>query len=124
MAEQQFAVTVAEMHAVALTITEILTIGTFVAFHPTAVAIQHVTVLPDIHEVVLVNIPLVVVGTDTGTGSDGTVGHHGAHADTCLTGEETVAHLTFIIAEETLTAIVCPDATLFAYLFNILTISF
>lgn len=93
MTEQQFAVAIAEVHAIALTIAEILTVGTLVALHPTAVTIQHVTVLPHVHEVVLVDIPLIIVGTDAGAGSDGTVGHHGTHADARLTGEETVAHL-------------------------------
>ena len=107
------------MHAVALTVTEVFAVGTLVTTHPFTIAVQHIAVLPYIHEVILIDVALIVVCADAGTGSDGTVGHHGAHADAGLTGEETVAHLAFVVAEKTLTAVVCPNATLLAYLFNI-----
>ena len=119
MAEEQSAVAVAQMHAVTLTITEIAALGALVFLHPFAVAIFLVTVLPHVHEVVLVDVPLIIVCTDAGTGGNGAVSHHGADADTCLTGEKPVAHLALIVAEKTLTAIVCTDATFLTYLFNI-----
>ena len=118
MAEQQFAVAIAEVHTITLTITEIFAIATLIALHPTAVTIQHVAVLPDVHEVVFVDIALIVVSTDTRTGSDGTVGHYRSHADPSLTGEETITYLTLVVAKETLTAIVSPDAPLLANLLD------
>ena len=119
MAEQQFPVAVAQMHTVTLTVTEIAARGTIVLLHPLTVAILLVTALPYIHEVILIDIALIVVGSDAGTGSDGTVGHHGAHADTRLTGEETVTHLALVVAEESFAAIVSPNAPFLAHLFNI-----
>ena len=114
MAEQESAFAIAEMHAVTLTVTEILTFGTFTIPHPFTMTVGRIAVLPHLHEVILINIPLVIVGTDTGTGSDGAVGHHRAHRHTSLTGEEATARLTLVVAEEALTAIVCLDAPLFA----------
>ena len=74
--EQQLAVAVTQMHAIALTISEITAKGTLVLLHPTTVTIQHITVLPHLHEVILVYVTLIVVGTDAGAGSNGAVGHH------------------------------------------------
>lgn len=98
MAEQQFAVAVAQVHAIALTVAEVLAVGTLAATHPFTVAVGGIAVLPDIHEVVLVDVALMVVGTDAGTGGNGAVGHHGTNGDTGLTGEQPVAHLTLVIA--------------------------
>ena len=105
MAEQQFPVAVAQMHAVTLTVAEIAARGAIVLLHPLTVAILLVTVLPHVHKVILIDIALIVVGSDAGTGCDGTVGHHGTYADSSLTGEETVTHLTLIVAEETFAAV-------------------
>ena len=79
-----------------------------------------ITVFPDFHEVVLVDVTLIIVGPDACTGSDSTIGHYRSHRHTSLTGEETTTHLTFIIAKKTLTPIVSTDATFFTYLFNII----
>ena len=72
------------MHTVTLTITEILTLGTFILLHPLAMAIGMIAILPDIHEIILVDVSLIIVCTDAGTGSDGTVGHHRTHRYTSL----------------------------------------
>ena len=77
-----------------------------------------VTVLPHVHKVILIDIALIVVGSDAGTGCDGTVGHHGTHADSSLTGEETVTHLTLVVTEESFAAVVSPNAPFLTYLFD------
>ena len=74
--EQQFAISIAQMHAVALTIAEILAISAFASAHPLTVAIGGITILPDFHEVVLVDISLIVICTDAGTGSNRAIGHY------------------------------------------------
>ena len=86
--------------------------GAIVFTHPFAIAVFQITVLPYFHEVIFVDVPLIVVGTDTGTGSNGAVGHHGTNANACLTRIKTVAHLTLIITKETLAAIVGTDTPL------------
>ena len=66
--EEEFAFTIAQMHAVSLTIAEEVAVGTGTCAHPFAVAIGLEAVFPHIHEVVLVDVALVVVATDAGTG--------------------------------------------------------
>ena len=75
MAKQEFAVAIAQMHAVASTVAEVLTLGAFVLLHPFAVAIGVIAVFPDFHEVVFVDVALIIVGADAGTGSNRAVGH-------------------------------------------------
>ena len=98
MAKQEISFAIAEVHAVALTITKILTVGTVACPHPFPMAVGGIAVLPDIHKVILVDVTLMVVGTDTGTSTDRAVGHHGSDRHTSLAGEEPVAHLTLIVS--------------------------
>ena len=88
MAEQQLAVIATKVHAIPLTVTEVFAGGTLARLHPFAMTIGMVTVFPDIHEIVLIDIPLMIVGTDAGTGSNGAIGHHGTNGDTRLTREQ------------------------------------
>ena len=117
--KQEFAVAIAQMHAITLTIAEVFALGTFVFLHPLAVAIGMIAILPHFHEVVFVDVSLIIDCPDAGTGSDRTVGHYRPYRHTSLTGEETTAHLTFVIAKKALTTIVCTDTSFLTYLFNI-----
>lgn len=85
--EQEFAVTVAQVHPVATTIAEVPAVGTLASTHPLTVAVGSIAVLPHLHEVILIDVPLGIVGPDAGTGGNGTVGHDGADGDASLTGE-------------------------------------
>ena len=85
MTKQQLAFFVAKVHPVASAVAEIFTCGALIRFHPFAVAIGEVASLPYLHEVILVDIPLMVVGADAGTGADCAVGHHRAYGDASLT---------------------------------------
>ena len=114
MAEHQLALAVAEVHAAAPAEAEVLALCALVLLHPLAVAVGSEALLPDIHEVILVNIALVIVGTDAGAGRDGAVGEDGAYADTRLAEEEMVAHIALVVAEKALTAIADVDASLLA----------
>ena len=100
------------MHTIAPAIAEILAVGTLAGAHPLSMAIGRIAVLPYLHEVILVDIALSVVGTNTGTGTNGTVSHHGTYCHTSLTREETIAHFALIVAEESLATIVYTDASL------------
>ena len=81
-------------------------------------AIGCITVLPNLHEIIFVDIPLIIVGSDAGTGSDGAICHHGTYRHTCLTREKAAAHLTLVIAEKSLTTIIRTDETFFSRSFD------
>ena len=112
MAEEQATVTVAKMHTIAPTITEILAVGTFVLAHPFAVAVGLEAIFPNFHEIVLIDVALMIVGTDAGAGGDAAINEHRPYAHTGLTGEEMVAHIALVVAQETLATIVHADASL------------
>ena len=59
------------MHAAAIAITEHIALGTVVTAHPFSVAVNIKASLPYIHEVVSVDIALMIVGAYAGTGGDG-----------------------------------------------------
>ena len=120
MAEQKLAIIATKMHAITLTVTEVLTLGTLVFLHPLTMTIGVVTVFPYFHEVVLIDIALIIVGTDTGTSSNRAIGHHRTYRDASLTREKTGTHLTFVITKETLASIIHLDATFLSRLLQIL----
>lgn len=105
MTEEQATVTIVQVHAVALAVAEEGTVGTKAGLCPTAVAEGLEAVLPHVHEVIVVDVTLVVVGTDAGTGGDGAVRQDGGDTDAGVAGVEAVAHLAFVTAEETLAAV-------------------
>jgi len=55
------------VHAISFAITEQVAIGTFALTGPFPVPEFFEAVVPHFHKIILVNIPLVVVGPDTGT---------------------------------------------------------
>ena len=65
MAKQQISLPVTQMHAVSFAITEKLTVGTLPFAHPLAVTIRLIFVIPHLHKVILINIALMIVGTNT-----------------------------------------------------------
>ena len=75
MAEKELAIAVAQVHTVATAVAEIAARGTLSALHPLAVAVWVVAVFPHVHEVVLVDVALIVVGTYAGTGGNRAVDH-------------------------------------------------
>ena len=101
------------MHAVALAITEHLTIRAFPFFSPLAVAIRFKLIIPYIYELILVDIPLVEVGPDTGTARDRSVRQDRGRIDAGVALEDRVSHLCLIIPEEALTAVANVYLTLF-----------
>ena len=105
MAKQQISLPVTQMHAVSFAITEKLTVGTLPFAHPLAVTIRLIFVIPHLHKVILINIALMIVGTDAGTSRNSTVHQNRPYRYPCLTMEEMIAHISLIVSEETFTAI-------------------
>ena len=67
MAEQQIAVFVAQVHAVASAIAEEFAFGAIALAHPFAVAVRMVTMLPHVHKIVLLDVSLMVIAADART---------------------------------------------------------
>ena len=114
MAKQQLVIAVAQVHAVSLTIAEIFAVSTLACLFPLPLTVGRKPVLPDLHEVILVDVALMKVGTDTCTGTYCPIGHHTTNRNAGLTGVKQITHLALIVAQEALAAVVHTDLTLLA----------
>ena len=114
MAEDEFAFFVPEVHAATLAETPVLAGGAIVLFHPVPVAVGLKAVVPYIHEVVCIDIALVIIGADAGAGRYGAVRQHTRNAHAGIAEEEIVADVALVIAQEALTAIAGLDAAFLA----------
>ena len=110
MTQYKFSIFVPKVHSVALTVAEDVALGTDARTHPLAVAIDLVTILPYLPEIILVDVALMIVGTDAGTGSYRAVNEYRAHRDARLTTEEKVADVALVVTHKALAAVVYPDA--------------
>lgn len=97
MADQQFLFFIVQVHAIAFAVTEHLAVGAYSLFGPAAVAIGFEAIVPDVHEVILINVSLMEVRADTGATGNGTVYQHRSYTDAGVTFIESVAYLAFII---------------------------
>lgn len=105
VAEEQATVAVVQVHAVALTVAEEGTVSTEPSLHPAAVAEGLETMLPYVHEIVAVNVALVVIGTDAGAGGYRAVRQNGGDTDAGVAGVEAIAHLALVATEEALATV-------------------
>ena len=86
------------MHPVALAITEHLTIRAFPFFSPLAVTIRFKLIIPDIDEIVFIDVSLVEVRPYAGTTGDRAISEDRGCIDTGVTLENRVSHLSLMIA--------------------------
>ena len=105
MAEEKFAVGVPQVHAVAFAVFPDLAGGALVFMHPGAVPEGLEACVPDFHEVILVDVSLMIIGPDTGAGGDAAVGKDGSHRDAGGADVEVAAHVAFVIAQEPFAAV-------------------
>ena len=105
MAEEKFAVGVAEVHAVAFAVFPDFTGGALVFMHPGAVPEGLEACVPDFHEVILVDVSLMIIGSDTGAGGDAAVGKDGTNGDAGGADVEVAAHIALVIAQEPFAAV-------------------
>lgn len=96
----QFTVRIPQVHAAAATVLPEFAGGAFILFHPTAVAIRNKAVFPYLHEVVLVDVPLGVVGPDAGACRNGAVGQYGAYGYAGIAHIEMIADVAFVVAHK------------------------
>lgn len=73
MAELEAAVGVPQMHSAAFAVAEEFAFSAFAFLHPGPVAINLEAIVPNFHEIVLVDVALIVIGPDAHAGGDGPV---------------------------------------------------
>ena len=83
LADLKRAFIVTEVHAVAQTVSPHLASLAGSRLHPLAVSVQFITMLPNLPEMVVIDVALVVVATDAEAARDGTVGEDGSDVDSC-----------------------------------------
>ena len=76
MAEHQAAIFLAKVHTTSSTVAEVLAILTFTCPHPLAVSVGSKALFPHIHEIVGIDVSLMIVCTNAGTGRDAAVHKH------------------------------------------------
>ena len=74
MAEDEGAVFVAKVHSVSEAVAEPFAVGTFILAHPLAVSIRTELIFPNIHEIILVDIALMIIRSDARARGNRTVG--------------------------------------------------
>ena len=74
--------------------------------------------LPDIHEVVFVDVSLPVVRPDACASTNASIDEHGSHRDACHAAEHPVANVPFVRPKEAFAAVGSVNPTLFACLAN------
>jgi len=116
VAEDEFAVIAAEVHATAEAVAPPLTVGAFRigGLHPGAVAVRLETVLPDVDEVVCIDVALIIIGPYAAASRDRAVDSDRGDGEAGLAAEEMVTNLALVSAEEALAAVAGVNATLFA----------
>ncbi len=96
MAKQEIARFVSQMHPVAFAVAKEVAIGTIALAHPLAVAKGSKAILPYVHKIVLVDIALLKVTADTGTGRNCPICQDGTHRNPCATSIEVIAYIAFV----------------------------
>ena len=102
MAGKQLAVVVIEVQAGALAVTPDLAVFTLSFLGPRTVAHQLEAVLPDLPEIVLIDIALIHVAAYRGAATDAAIATNTGHLDATTAVEEMVADLLLIFAKEAL----------------------
>jgi len=77
MAEDEIAVIVSEVHAIALAVFPIFAIGAIAFTHPRSIPIEFESLLPDVHKVILIDIALMIICPYAGASGNTAVAKHG-----------------------------------------------
>ena len=101
-----------QVHTVPFAKAERLAILAFSTTCPIAISEDLEAIVPHVHEIVLVDVSLLVIVSDTQTGGNAAINQDAGCRDTCLTDIEPVAHLRLILAQKALAGIFCMDSSL------------
>ena len=110
MAHEQLSRFVAQMHPVAAAIFEYAAIPARTVPHPFAVAVWCETVVPYVHEIVSVNVALVVAGPNARASRDGAVYPDAGDGYAGAAVVERVAYIAFVPAEKAFASVIDRDA--------------
>ena len=104
--EHQFAVFAAEVHASTFAVAEEFAVVARCEFaHPLAVAVGLKAIFPNVPEIVVVDITLIVFATHTGACRDATIYKDAGYTHACGAVEKVVADLHLIIRHKALAGI-------------------
>ena len=93
------------MHPVTPAVSEPLAVSALACVHPSPVAIWLEPALPDIHKVIFIDAPLVIVRPYAGTSRYGAVCQDGTYGHTCIAQEEAVPYVAFVSSQESFAAL-------------------
>ena len=106
MALEKIPFSITQVHPISLTISPHVAVGARPRFHPGMVTVGLELVFPYFQEVIMIDVALGVVGTDTCASRYASVGEDARHGDTRMAKEGVWPHVEFILPHETLTAVV------------------
>ena len=103
MTKHQTTIFSAQVHTIAFAEVEHFAVFARLCLsHPIAVAVLLKAILPHIPELIMVDIPLVVLTSDTGASRDTAIDENRGDGYACGTLVEMVAHLAFVVAKKAL----------------------
>lgn len=117
MAEQQFPVSITQMHTATLAISEKLAVPALPFTHPFTITIRLIPGVPNLHEIILIDISLMIIRANAGTGRNSPVHQYRTHRHPSLTGKEIITHLSLIVTQKALATIIQPDTSFLARTF-------
>lgn len=118
VAEEEFFLLVVKVHAGAFAIAPYFAMLALSFFHPLAVAVWVEFFVPDVPEVVAVDVSLVEIGADGGAAGDGAVAEYGGYFDACAAIEILVAYFAFVVAQKAFASVVEMDFAFFSCLLD------
>lgn len=118
MAKQQFAFVVAQVHPVPPAISEVFAFRALFVPHPFPMPVRIEFTFPYLHEIVFVDIALMIIRPDAGTSRNSSVDKNRAYCDSSLARKEMIAHFAFVVAEEPFASVAYMDTPLFPAAFD------
>ena len=101
MTEHERAVFSAEVHAPTLAVAEELAVFAWLQLlHPFAIAVWFEAIFPDIPKIILIDIALIVLTSDTRACRNTSVNQNTCYTHACGAMEQMVAHFPLIIRSE------------------------
>ena len=105
MTHHQRVVRIVEMHSAALAVPEKIAVGADAGLCPVAVAEFLETVVPDVHEIVCVDVALTEICPNARTCRNVAIAHHRCHRNPRLAGVEKIAHIALVTSEKPLATV-------------------
>ncbi len=118
MAHQELSIFITKVHAVATAVSEDFAVGARTCTHPFTLTIAVEAICPYVHEIILINITLVEVGTYARASRYASIAEHRSYGDARIATEETVAYHRLVVAQKALASVACLDLALLPGVFD------